>query len=550
MRQLLSVEGLEDNFRFLVMEVSKQLAETERRLAEPSEVSIDAVISRDDFIDNLKATIETKAYASIRDLDNDDQQTINRIRAVNTITSNLERLADFAVNIVSQTEYLRDPAFIRRYDYPAYFRVIGDAVDLIEPALLDLNIAQALKICRTEFRLDNMYKHSFDHILAELRTGRDTENLVTSLFIIRYFERMGDALLNIGEAIISAALGEKLKIDQYEALEESLEAADLGSDMSDMTLDAIWETKSGCRIGRLRDHSGMSRTGRGVIFKDGRAAKLRAEKESIDRWNALIPGLTPRVLDFHERGADATILLENLPARTFQEYLLDRDSNLFETAFETLLSTLGSIWNDTRSDEPSAARFVRQLQRRIEDVYKVHPEFQRRESSIGSLESPSFDAMLERAAALDDQLVSPFSVLVHGDFNIDNVMYDAEKQQIYLIDLHRSRQFDYCQDISVFLVSIFRQPIFEPELRRRINGVALRFLEWSREFAVTNKDTSFEARLTVGLVRSMMTSTRFQLHYKFANAMYLRAVFLLEKLIARESRDWATFRLPDDVLIY
>lgn len=549
MRQLLQFEGIDDNFQFLVLEVTKQLEDTRTLLEHPAQVAESKIVNRDDYIDNLKSVIENKAYANVLRGEHVDKQTLDRIRAVNTITSNLERIADFATNVVAQTHHFRDPSFIARFQPGVYFEVILAALAEVVDALFSADVAGALRICRAEFKLDSMYKTALDQIIAELRTGRDTENLVTTLFIIRYFERMGDSLLNIGEAIISSAVGEKLKIHQYQALEETLEAADMNSDLTELTFDAIWETRSGCRIGRIRDANGSGKA-KGVIFKDGRRVKLQKEKENIERWEHLLPGFPPKVIDFHTNGDHATILLENLQGKTFQDWLLNGQQAQFEGAFALIQEKLADIWASTKKPVPVNAGFIRQLASRVEEVYKVHPDFRVRDNTIGPLEAPSFDDLIERARPIDKALSAPFSCLIHGDLNIDNLMYNAQDRRLHVIDLHRSSEQDYVQDVSVFLVSNFRLPVFEPTVRGRINMVSLTFYQFARQFAQEHGDKTFDARLTLGLIRSFVTSTRFQLHHKFANAMYLRAVFLLEKVLAQSGESFESFRLPEEVLTY
>ena len=67
--------------------------------------------------------------------------------------------------------------------------------------------------------------------------------------------------------------------------------------------------------------------------------------------------------------------------------------------------------------------------------------------------------LLERAAELEASLAPPVSVRLHGDFNANNIVYDAETDRVHFIDVHRSGQGDYLQDIGVLLVSNVRNPI-------------------------------------------------------------------------------------------
>ena len=75
-------------------------------------------------------------------------------------------------------------------------------------------------------------------------------------------------------------------------------------------------------------------------------------------------------------------------------------------------------------------------------------------------------------------------------------------------------------------------------------------LDFAREFAREQGDETFEARLALGLVRSFISSTRFDIRRTFAEEMLRRATYLLESLAGVEDGDYASFRPPRDVLIY
>lgn len=545
------LEGVEENFRFMVLEVTKQVENTLKVLENPDPALVAKIESRDDYIDNLKSVIENKCFSRIHTGFGGDKRAIDLARAVNIITSNLERLADHAVNIVMQSQYLRDPHFIKRYDYKAFFSEITKALRLVVKALYNQDITLAFKICRAEVTLDALFKANFDIILKDLRKGESPENCITAHNIFRYLERMGDTILNIGEAIIFAAVGEKFKIHQYEALKETL--GELGREVpiSDGEFHSIWGTRSGCRIGKVEGARQGARTS-GVLFKEGNAEKLRCETENIRRWEAIMPGLPPKVQAFHVDGDSASMLMEYLGGCTYQEVVLSGAPEIAANATFILEQTVRQLWQETRTDRTVKAGYVKQLTQRLDDVYRMHPSFRTPFMEMTGVPVAGFEAMLERTAELEALFEAPFSVFIHGDFNINNIVYNHEEQRIHYIDLHRSKDTDFVQDVSVFLISNFRMPVLDSLLRTRLDDVMKEFLSFSRAFAVESGDKTFEVRLTLGLIRSFITSSRFEFNHRFAKEMFHRGVYLMRKLDAyrQSGKPWEGFVLPDDVLIY
>ena len=538
--------AIQENFRFLVLEVTKQIESTVRVLVSGDEALIDSVYLKDDYIDNLRGFIDSKCLTVIRDAD--DERTVELARAVNIVTNNLERIADFAVNILRQYKYIKDLEVLRRYDFEPLFSEVLGGLSRVSEAVFNADVAEALQICRTEFNLDERYAERFRRVMTELRAGgEEVEDLVTTLFIARYLERMGDSLLNIGEAVLSLSLHERLKIHQYWALEETL---DVGEDEGKgLSLESIFETRSGCRIGKVRDHR-ESAEGSLVLFKEGQREKLIEEREGIHFWHERFPDLAPKILGWQEGEHHASLLLEYLSGKTFQQILLKGSSRELSAALQALGATLRLIWEKTRVDEPVQPGFLKQIAKRLRDVQKVHPDFGGNDEQIGALRVPAFDDLLARAEAIEAQLPAPFSTFIHGDFNVDNIIFDPAADRLHFIDLHRSRRFDYVQDVSVFMVSNFRLPIVDRPVRRRLSAVILAVFRFVQKFAKDAGDPTFEARLTLGMIRSFTTSTRFVLDEAFAQAMYLRARYLLERLLAHEGDDWSTFVMPTNVLRY
>jgi phosphate uptake regulator len=541
-------EGLEQKIQFMVLEVSKQVDETLKILTTPEEDHIEKVTSRDDYIDNFKSVIENTCFSRLESHSYLDKKGIDFIRAVNIISNNLERISDFCVDIARQVQYLSHLNFLDQYEYRPFFRQILGALDILVRALFHRDLSLALRICRSEFMLDKLYKHNFDKIIEQLENSREARNLITTLFIFRYLERMGDSLLNIGEAIIFSVVGEKLKINQYQALRESLDSLGFDLPMRDVDFESIWGTRSGCRIGKVSNEGQSS--ARGVIFKEGKLKKILQEKTNIHLWENIFPGLTPKVFGFQEGHDNASILLEFLGGCTFQEVLFNDDREILENAFFLTQESAVMIWQKTLKPSPVQSTFIAQLISRVEDVFVAHPDLNTPRVRICALELPSAMEVFERLSLIERELHAPFSVFIHGDYNINNIIYNQKEQRVHYIDVHRSEEGDYLQDLSVFLVSNFRVPIFEGSIRDNLNDVNSRFLCFGRQFARDHDDATFEARLALGLIRSFITSARFELNQDFAQSMFTRGMFLAERMIAHQGRPWESFVVLDEILRY
>ena len=553
-----AVAGVRENFKFIALEVTKLLEDTRRLLADPRDDSLAKIAPRDDYIDNLKSMIENKCFRLLTNEDL-DEGTINLIRAINTATNNLERIADFGVNIVGQLRYLGSYEILHRFDPGPFFEAIFNSLAVVEDALFRRDMSLALRICRAELQIDQLYSDVFRKIMVDLRAGDGPEDLVTTLFIYRYLERAGDSLLNIGEAAIFATVGEKLKVNEFQALEETLAQAEVGFDVSEVDYHGIWETRSGSRIGMVHTHSAHAGAGarRSVVFKEGRTEKVLEEKLALEAWEQLEPGLPPRLFGYHDHGDKASLLLEYLQGHTFQRLMLDSDGRTCSTAYLMIVETIGRVWDRTLERNVCRPNFMRQIASRLPDVYKVHPGFRTENSHMGTLSLPGLETLLNEAKALDNELEAPFEVLIHGDFNTDNIIVNLADRRVHLIDLHRSRPFDYVQDVSVFIVSNFRLKIFDPGPRRRLDQVTREFYAFAQQFAVDHGDASFDARLALGLARSLLTSTRFEMDLVFSRTMMLRARYLLERLLAHRSAarargvavDWSAFPLDRATLV-
>jgi len=531
-----------NNLRFLIAEVGSQVSNLQAYLGTPSVNVARRILDRSGYAYNLMLRIHDSCHnQAIRAGESATESA--SLRAFESIATDLDRITELCRECIQQLNYLQNR---RCHGAGACKRMLGRIIrglDRIEPAIRRNDTRLALRIGRIKPRLDKASKKLVKKYTAGLKRKKHTEDLVAGLFLVHGIEQMGDAMLNVSEAIISANLGQPINIERYHSLRASMEQLDTANDAADLVAEPLAETRSGSGISGIST-TGQKDSGYVAIYKDGKKRKLREERRGLASWKEIYPGLAPRILSYHKRGQSASLLIEHLAGLTFEQILLHEPVRLLRQTRKQLNRTLTKVWRETRTGKPVSAAYMRQLSKRLEEVYAIHPEFRQDDCRICGKAVPSFGTLLKRAHRLEAGIRAPFSVYIHGDFNVDNIIYDPLEKKINFIDLHRSRYMDYVQDVSVFMVSNYRLQIFDAPLRRRIMIVTQDFYRFAATFASKSGDRTFELRLALGLARSFATSTRFILDKSLARAMFLRARYLLEQVLAADLKDPASFRVP------
>ena len=540
---------IRDNLRFLIAEVGSQVANLQTYVETASPTVAQRVLDRGGYAYNLKMRIHESCinqHAQCKSRRKErgssgDAETL-ALRALEIIATDLERIAELARECVHRLMTLERRGSIKPGLYLPLLERVARGIELVEPAVSDNDTRRALKLGNIEHKLDRDYSRLLKRYTRELKRQKHTEDLITGLFIGHAIEQMGDALLSISESIISANLGQPVNIERYHSIQASV--AELESEESaPLRIEHIAETRSGSGISGIA-HPNNKEEGYVAIYKDGERRKLKEERQGVESWHEIYPGLAPRILSYKRRGESASLLIEHLAGLTFEQILLHEPPELLHQALKRLGKTLRSVWRETRTKKGVDANFMAQTAKRMGSVYAVHGEFRRGDSTLCGYEVTSFDTLLKRAAEYEKRLTPPFSVYIHGDFNVDNIIYDPLEKRINFIDLHRSSYMDYVQDVSVFMVSNYRLQILDAPLRRRILDLAQAFYQMAARFARKEGDETFELRLALGLARSFATSTRFILDKSLARRMFLRSRYLIEQVLAVDPKRAADYRVP------
>jgi len=518
--------GVGENLHFLCAELDGQLSNLEAYFEAPDTITAQKVIQRAGYSYNLWSRVQSAAQRGLSSR-KPTRETEVQLHNAALVARNLDLIARMARRSLEHAEKVDRKPLLRPEAYPKVIRRVRKRIKTILPAMEARDNEMAVKIGHTKADLDMLYDRLFRACTHDMRGSKHTEDLANSLLAANEIHRMGDALQGISEAILSASIGQSVHFDRYFSLRNVLATADPG----DLELKPLAETRSGSTISGLRSKDGPG-DGFDAVFKDGEAGKVREEQAGVKRWDSVYPGLAPRILSYQKNGDSAALLIEYLHGQTFEQVLLGESDAILAQAETALAKTLRNVWKRTRTEEPADMASMKQLLKRLPDVCRVHPEFDIAPALIGGLEVESFDALVHRAAARERNLIAPFSVHIHGDFNLDNVIFDAGEGKIHFIDLHRSRFMDYVQDVSVFMVSSYRLQVHDADTRRRVVQVASDVHAIAAKFARAQKDKSFEYRLALGLARNFASSTRFVFDKSHARRMMVRARFLLEAALA------------------
>lgn len=530
---------IRENLQFLCVEIDAQLATLSSYYKNPSASLARKVRDRAGYAYNLKTRIHT---ATVNRIAAGVEQDTDKfcLRCIEFIATDLERIAEICRHCITQSEQVDDPEALLSKAFIAIVKKVRQANELILPAVIERKSSIALEIEQINQGLRSSHQRLVKRYVSALKKQVHTKSLTQALFVAYEMKQFDEALLRISETIVSANVGQPINFERYFSFQSLISDVEKGE--SDITITPIAETRSGTAISGLSN--GSDKDGFMAVYKDGQKQKLKEEKQGLNSWNSIYPGLAPKILSYQKRGESAALLIEHLPGYTLEKVIVNESEKLQKQALKVLKKTLESLWTETLNKKISAALFMEQLDSRLADVYKIHPEFDAEHSQIGEYACPSMRSIIKQARELEKQYPPPFSVYIHGDFNVDNIIFDPIENRINFIDLHRSRYTDYVQDVTIFMVSNYRLQILDSERRKQIMKVAVEMYRFARRFAKKHHDETFELRLALGLARAFASSTRFILDKALAKRMFYRARYLIELVLAVNPKQMHRFSLP------
>lgn len=167
------------------------------------------VIDGDDLIDNMETDIEAKCVKLIA-----KQQPLaidlRRIFTAAKLVTDLERIADYAVDIARITLRLKDQEYIKPIiDIPRMAEIVQTMIKDALDAYVSLDAQKAEETSKMDDQIDEIYSQVFSELTGIMTKDTSTIKQGTQfLFISKFLERAGDHVTNICEWIIYLVTGE------------------------------------------------------------------------------------------------------------------------------------------------------------------------------------------------------------------------------------------------------------------------------------------------------------------------------------------------------
>ncbi|ADL51604.1 phosphate signaling complex protein PhoU [Clostridium cellulovorans] len=173
------------------------------------------VMDSDDVIDNLQKEIDDKAIRLIA-MQNPMATDLRGVFSATKVASDLERMADYAVDIAKISVRYQDEGFHKILQNIQ--KMTGLVCDMIGEgvnAYLNTNVDDSYTICKKDDEVDDIFRDIFGEVLGIIARGDNaTEQLPQLLFVCKYLERAADHVTNICENTIYLVTGVYLDLNK------------------------------------------------------------------------------------------------------------------------------------------------------------------------------------------------------------------------------------------------------------------------------------------------------------------------------------------------
>lgn len=198
--------------------VGKQIEKSMNILKDFDKDEADKIILNDNKIDDYQKQIDEESVKFIA-TEQPLAVDLRRILAVTKIVSDLERMADYAVDIAKSikksSEQGLENSFIQCSSLWDMEEKVREMLVKVIDCYLITDVDYALDIAKMDDEVDKLYKEAFTKIIEGNSSALDDINKKARiLFVAKYLERVGDHITNICEWIIFSKEGKYLDLNE------------------------------------------------------------------------------------------------------------------------------------------------------------------------------------------------------------------------------------------------------------------------------------------------------------------------------------------------
>lgn len=189
-----------------------QLAAAIRALVEHDDKLAAAVIENDDKVDELNFDVDQMAVRLLA-LRQPMAEDLRSIVAALKISSDLERIADYATNVAKRVISSEDYRYIRPASgIPRMAALVQPMIKDVLDAYVARNAERAIEVWNRDIEVDDMYMSLFREFLTYMMEDpRNISPCTHLLFMAKNIERIGDHVTNIAETIYFLVYGKRLR---------------------------------------------------------------------------------------------------------------------------------------------------------------------------------------------------------------------------------------------------------------------------------------------------------------------------------------------------
>lgn len=171
------------------------------------------VIDRDTIVDGMEIAIEEDCMKLLA-LQSPLAADLRVVGTILKVVTDLERMADHAVNIAEITVRIGDEPLIKPLiDIPRMAEMAQKMVKDSLDAFVRRDVELSKGVIRRDDEVDRLYSMLFDELIGLVLAGEDVRRAtqaINLLFAARYLERVADHATNISERIVYMVTGARV----------------------------------------------------------------------------------------------------------------------------------------------------------------------------------------------------------------------------------------------------------------------------------------------------------------------------------------------------